>query len=550
MDITRWNIQLAGMTCDYCAFTVESALRSVPGVREVRIRFAESGGWIEAESKVSAKAIQAAVTGTGYRVAGLEPASPHPDRSGEEPHKPKILILGGGSAAFAAALRAHELGARVTMVNAGTIGGTCVNIGCIPSKALIRAAEAHHRARTHSFAGIRSTSHLESLARLVAQKDELVHQLRREKYRDIATDLPDLQLIEGTARFMDYRTVRVNGQTLRAEKILIATGASPHIPEVPGLAETGYLTSTTALALQALPKSLVVLGGRYIALELSQLFARLGTRVTILQRSERILPTETPDLTEALTHFLTEEGIEIVTRVSLLSVARDGIGLTVQAKVGEAPRTFRAEQVLVATGRRANTRGLALEETGIQLREDGSIAVNDHLETTVPGVYAAGDVIGEPMFVYTAAYEGALAAENALLGNTQSRDYTALPWVIFTDPQVAGVGMDERQATEAGQEVDVARLDMAYVPKALVARDTRGFIKLIRNRANDRLVGARILAPEGGELIMEASLAIRYGIPVADLARAFHPYLTHSEGIKLAAIAFSKDVGKLSCCAT
>jgi mercuric reductase len=191
---------------------------------------------------------------------------------------------------------------------------------------------------------------------------------------------------------------------------------------------------------------------------------------------------------------------------------------------------------------------MGLEEAGIRLGEDGRIIVDDYLQSSAAGVYGAGDVIGEPAFVYTAAYEGRLAAENALNGNSQKRDYAALPWVIFTDPQVAGVGLNEKEASAAGLEIEAAQLDLEHVPRALAARDTRGFIKLIKERGGDKLLGARVLAPEGGEQIMEAALAIRHGIGVSELAAAFHPYLTQAEGIKLCAQAFGKDVRKLSCC--
>ncbi|MBI2504640.1 MAG: mercury(II) reductase [Candidatus Latescibacteria bacterium] len=462
-----------------------------------------------------------------------------------------LLVVGGGSAAFAATLKAVQLGARVTLVNEGLpIGGTCVNVGCVPSKTLIRAAEAHHRAGHHPFDGIASTSRVADFKGVMAQKQQLVEGLRQAKYLDVVADLEEVRIIEGQAHLVDAHTVAVNGQTLQADCLLIATGASPSIPPVPGLAESGYLTSTTALELEELPESLLVLGGRYIALELSQMFARLGSKVAILQRSARILPSETKEITDALTGYLEAEGIEIVTGVDLKSVRREATGFVVTAQVDGKPATFRAGQLLAATGRRPNTAGLGLEKAGVAVDVEGAVVVDEHLQTTAAGVYAAGDVVGEPAFVYTAAYEGALAAENALNGNTLKRDYTALPWVIFTDPQVAGVGLDEEQARAQGIEVDTVSLSLEHVPRALAARDTRGCVKLIRNRQTDRLVGARILAPEGSELTMELSLAIRYGIPVGELARAFHPYLTLSEAVKLAALSFEKDVAKLSCCAT
>lgn len=463
-----------------------------------------------------------------------------------------LIVLGGGSAGFAAAIQGHELGKRVLMVNSGTIGGTCVNVGCVPSKTLIRAAEAVHRGRQHSFTGIVGETALANFGSVIQQKDELVAQLRQAKYLDVMQAYDRVKLIEGQARLESPRSVRVNGDLYEGTSILVTTGARPWLPDIPGLAESGPLDSTSAFELKRLPESMIVLGGRYIALEIAQMFARFGTRVKVLQRSERILPTEDPDLTDALTGYLRGEGLRVETSVRIRDVRRNGAKVVVRARVGDEDededKEFEAEQILCATGRRANTENLGLEKIGVRLSENGDLLVDDTLQTSRPGVFAAGDVIGEPAFVYTAAYEGRLAAANALTLDIRKRDYRGLPWVIFSDPQVAGVGMNELEAARAGLAVDVATLDLRNVPRALAARDTRGFIKLIRRRGSDELVGARILAPEGGEQIMEAALAIRHGIGVSELAAAFHPYLTQAEGIKLCAQTFGKDITKLSCC--
>ena len=462
-----------------------------------------------------------------------------------------LVIIGGGSAAFSAAIKANELGAKVTMINDGLpIGGTCVNVGCVPSKTLIRAAEAHHRALHHTFEGITSKSEITDFKAVISQKTQLVETLRQAKYLDIVSDMPDFRLIHGRAQIISNDTVQVNGENLKADRILIATGATTFVPTIPGLKESGYLTNESLFELNELPESLIVLGGRFIALECAQMFARFGTKVTILQRSSRILPTETKDLTDELTQYLSEEGVEIITNASVQQVIRENNRISIKASVKGKNKTFQSAHLLVATGRKPNTQNFGLEKIGIVLDENGYVKVNDELQTNIKNIYGAGDVIGEPMFVYTAAYEGALAAENVLNGSSKKRDYIALPWVIFTDPQVAGVGFDEKQALENGIDAETAKLPLTYVPRSLAARDTRGFIKLIRDKKTDRLVGARILAPEGSELLMEVSLAIRHRITVKEIVSAFHPYLTLSEGIKLAAITFGKDVSKLSCCAT
>ncbi len=476
------------------------------------------------------------------------PAAPAPGRSAEGK---TVVIIGGGSAAFAAALKAADLGACAAIINDGLpMGGTCVNVGCVPSKTLIRAAEVLHRAsQPPAFAGVTTSGNLASFKDVIAQKRALVQELRHAKYANVIGDNDHITFVKGRGRLLDANTVVTETEQFKADAILIATGARPSLPPIPGLDTVSYLTNETLFELETLPESLLVLGGRYIALECAQMLARFGSRVTVLQRSDRILPDEAPDLTETLTGFLRDEGVEIVTGVITRRVTQDQECVLVEANVHGQPHSFRATHMLVATGRAPNIENAGLETVGVKTTARGAIAVDAMLQTSAPGVYAAGDVLGENMFVYAAAYEGGLAAENALTGARRQRDYTALPWVIFTDPQVAGVGFDEKQAKAQGIEAETATLPLSHVPRSLAARDTRGFIKLIRDRKTDRLVGARILAPEGAELLMEIGLAIKFGVTVRDLTNCFHPYLTLSEGVKLAALTFTKDVNKLSCCA-
>lgn len=470
--------------------------------------------------------------------------------AGEAGDRFDLAILGAGSAAFAAARKATELGARVLLVNEGPLGGTCVNVGCVPSKTLIRAAENHHAHGLSRFRGLKAEPGRVDLAELAREKDELVAQLRQAKYSDVLEGLPGVRLIEGRGRILGPHEVEAAGKVYRAEKIVIATGTRPARPAIPGLEDPDVWDSTQALAATRLPRRLVVLGGRYVALELGQMFARLGSQVTVVQRSAQILPEEDADLAEGLTDFLGREDIEVRTGRQLASVARNGDGFEVVARDDGREEVLAADAVLAALGRAPNTEGLGLEALGVDVAGDGVVKVGEDLQTSVPGVYAAGDVIGEPAYVYAAAYEGSLAAENALRGAAQARDYTAIPWVIFTDPQVSGVGLSEKQAAAAGVDVDISVVPLSQVPRALAARDTRGFVKLLRARAEDRLVGARILAPEGSEQIMEASLMIKFGLPISETARHFHPYLTQSEAIKLALLGLDVDVETLSCCAS
>ena len=461
-----------------------------------------------------------------------------------------IAIVGGGSAGFAAAIKAAELGARVAMAEGGTLGGTCVNVGCVPSKALIRAAEAQHRRLRHGFKGIPTTDGRPDWATVRAQKDELVAGLRQAKYGDVLRAYEAVRLFEQRADITSGHSVRLaNGQTITAGKILVTTGASPWAAPIPGLAEAGYLDNVTAMALERIPKSLIVIGASAVGLELAQLFARLGVKVTVLEALPRTVPVEDPDIGNALGNYLRDEGLEVHAGVQIEQVGRGRDGYTVSFEDGGKPRAVRAEQLLVATGRRANTKGFGLEALGVTLGKKFEIVVNEFLQTANPDIYAAGDVIGDPMFVYVAAYGGALAAENALTGNMRRYDLTALPKVTFTDPAVASVGLTEDQARAAGIEALVSKLPLEHVPRALAARDARGFVKLVADAATRKIVGAHILAAEAGEMITEPALAIKFGLTIEDLTATFHPYLTLSEGIKLAAQTFSKDVAKLSCCA-
>ncbi|MGF1670439.1 MAG: dihydrolipoyl dehydrogenase family protein, partial [Balneolaceae bacterium] len=342
----------------------------------------------------------------------------------------------------------------------------------------------------------------------------------------------------------------VDGSIYYGENILVATGASPFIPEIVGLKEAGYLTNESAYELEELPAELVVIGGGYIALENAQLFSRLGSNVTVLQRSSQVLSDQSKELTSGITGYLEKEGITILTgtQIKKVTAKNNGREKVILFTSGGKEKQISTTHILVATGRVGNTENLGLENIGLKTTGRGYLPVDETMRTSADHIFAAGDVVGDRQYVYTAAYEGNLAATNAMRKSKTKADFSVLPWVIFTDPQVAGVGMDEREAKEAGINYEIARLSMEHVPRSIAARDTRGYIELIRNRDNDRLIGARILAPEGSELLMELALAIRHGVTIQSLKSEFHPYLTMAEGIKLAALTFDKDVKKLSCC--
>jgi mercuric reductase len=580
------------MTCAGCARHVTLALDALPGVASADVPGWESGRadvTLAVDAPSSPADIVAAVEAAGYRAAldnatpsdvptpptsgpatgyGAPPDSPSPPSGDGAPSSvtpvPEktlpagaydLVVIGGGSAAFAAALKTSELGGRTAIVNDGLpIGGTCVNVGCVPSKATIRAAEAVHRAQRTAFDGVETTGRVADFGAVLAQVRALVPDLRQTKYVEVAADDVAIDLVAGRARLAGreggLHSVEVaGGTTLRARSVLVATGARTFVPDIPGLADAGFLTNDTLWNLEAAPEHLVVLGGGYVAVEAAQAFARLGVPVTLLQRSARVLPREDAALTDALEGFLRADGVNVLTGVATRAVRRDGDAIVVDIEVDGRTETVRGSHLLLATGRRGNTEGVGLEELGVDTGDRGFVPVDATLRTSSDGVFGAGDVLGDKMFVYTAAYEGALAARNAYQSLYAETDYTALPWVVFTDPQLAGVGLDLAQAEAAGFDAEATTLPMEYVPRALAARDTRGSVTLVRDRETDRLLGARVLAPEGSELLMEVALAIRLGITTQQFADVFHPYLTLSEAVKLAAITFRKDVGQLSCCA-
>jgi mercuric reductase len=465
-------------------------------------------------------------------------------------HEFDVAIVGGGSAGFAAAIKGADLGARVALVEAGTLGGTCVNVGCVPSKTLIRAAEEQHRRVHHGFRGIPTTDGPPDWPTVRGEKDALVAELRQTKYWNVLRAYRSITLYEERATLASAHEVRLaSGRAITAARIVVTTGASPWAPPIPGLVEAGYLDSASAMALARQPESLIVIGASAVGLELAQMFARLGVKVTVVEALPRVVPAEDADIGNALGDYLRLEGLEVHTDVRINRVNRGSDGYVVEFRAGRGVRTARAVQLLVATGRRANTAGFGLEGIGVTLGKNGEIVVNEFLQTTNPDVYAAGDVIGDPMFVYVAAHGGAQAAENALTGNERRYDLSALPKVTFTDPAVASVGLTEDQARARGIEPLASKLPLEHLPRALAARDTRGFIKLVADAATKKIVGAHILAAEAGEMISEPTLAIKFGLTIEDLTSTLHPYLTLSEGIKLAAQTFTKDVAKLSCCA-
>lgn len=460
-----------------------------------------------------------------------------------------LAVVGAGSAGFSAAITAAEDGARVALIGHGVIGGTCVNVGCVPSKAMIRAMEVMHAPRAAKrFDGIEADARITDWATVVRQKQALVDDLRVAKYVDVLPKHNGVAYLEGAASFAEGGRLTLDGDPVATGKIVLATGSRPYVPDIPGLNGVRHHDSTSILELERLPASLIVMGGGYIGAELAQVFARAGARVTIVTR-RGLLPEAESEIGDALTRAFEDEGIAVRTVTSYTRVAQaDGIiALTVQADGGE--ETLRADELLLATGRVPNTESLALARAGIETNGRGGIKVDDRMRTSRAGVYAAGDVTGRDQFVYMAAYGARLAVKNALNGDSLIYDNSTMPAVVFSDPQIASVGLTETAAKAAGHDVRTSILPLNAVPRALAARDTRGLIKLVADGASKRLLGAHILAPEGADSIQTAAMALKAGMTYEELGAMIFPYLTTVEGLKLAAQTFEKDVTALSCCA-
>ena len=469
-----------------------------------------------------------------------------------------LAVIGSGGGAFAAAIAARRKGRSVVMVERATTGGTCVNTGCVPSKALLAAAQARRSAlEGHRFPGIRTEAGPVDFGTLIDGKDKLVQEMRAQKYTDLAAEY-GWDIVPGAARFTgdrDHPALEVasaggGSRRIQAAHYLIATGSAPWAPPVDGLQEAGYLTSTTAMDLDVLPESLLVLGAGYVGLEQAQLFARLGSKVTVVARS-RLTSGEEPEISAALAGVFADEGITVHTHTRLTAVRRDAGGIVADARTGDGRELqLRATHLLVATGRRPVTDGLGLDAVGVETGERGEILVDEQLRTANPRIWAAGDVTGHPQFVYVASAHGALIADNAFDGAGRTVDYHHLPRVTFTTPAIASAGLTDAQAIAQGYTCDCRVLPLEYVPRALVNRDTRGLIKLVADASTGRLLGAHVLADGAGDVIATAVYALANEMTVQQMADLWCPYLTMAEGLKLAAQTYTRDVTKLSCCAS
>ena len=543
-------LSVTGMTCTGCADHVEKALKALPAVTHVEVNYPQAVARISSAGPLRLEELNAALP-KNYRLAvpSSPPASAAVPGGGSLERGLRIAIIGTGGAAMAGALKAAERGAQVTVIERGRVGGTCVNIGCVPSKIMIRAAHVAHLRRQSPFdAGIAASAPVIRRDRLLMQQQGRVDELRHAKYEGILETNPNIELLHGEARFRNAQTLVVRKTTgdeieVSFDRCLIATGASPAMPPIAGLNETPCWTSTEALVSDTIPPRLAVIGSSVVALELAQAFVRLGSQVTILARST-LFSREDPAIGEAITAAFRDEGVVLREHAQTSHVAYTDKVFVLSTTEGEV----HADQLLVATGRSPNTRGLGLEAVGVAVNAQGAILIDHGMRTSATHIYAAGDCTDQPQFVYVAAAAGTRAAVN-MTGGEAALDLTTMPAVVFTDPQVATVGLSEVEARLAGIETDSRTLTLDNVPRALVNFDTRGFIKLVAEAGSGRLIGVQAVTAEAGEIIQTAAIAIRARMTVQELADQLFPYLTMVEGLKLAAQTFTKDVKQLSCCA-
>lgn len=475
-----------------------------------------------------------------------------------------LVILGGGAASFAAITEASNRGLSTAMVNTGLpIGGTCVNVGCIPSKHLLAVGESAFAPRNNPFDAVKYSADEPTVnwAAALDEKDRLVEQLRHENYVNVA-DHFDTDIYEGYGQFIEDTTIEVidgedEGARLTGEKALIATGSSPWAAPIDGLGDIDYETSETILERRDLPESIVIIGGGYITLEWGQILHRVGVETTILQRSEHVLSGMEGQLGREIQRCFRDEGIDVVTGNDferVRSAPGDGSvtsveeGIIVETTVGDEEQQFTAEELFIATGVQPNSENIGLNTVDIETDDRGAVVVNEYLQTTNPDVYAAGDVVGEPELETVAGKEGNHAVKNAFGNEDKTIDYNAVPAVVFTSPEVAAVGTTELEYMEEHGTCTCRTVSMEDVPKARTVGDTRGLLQVVKHHETDEIVGVHMVGPRAADMIPEATLAVKFGLTVDDIIDTIHPFPTFSEAFKHACQAFRRDMSTMSCC--
>lgn len=461
-----------------------------------------------------------------------------------------LIIIGGGAGAFAAAIRANELKAKTALINAGLpLGGTCVNVGCLPSKILIHAGEVLHMASNHNVGGIELEVKKFDFNKVIKDEMAMVEMSRKDKYEKVLAGLEYVSFIEGYAKFTGEKEIEINGEKISAGKFIIATGSTANVPPINGIKEAGYLTHIEALQLEKQPKELVIVGAGPVGLEFAQMYTRFGTKVTILQKGKNVFGGGEPELIDRLAEILQSEGIAIKTNVDVKSAKKENGKKIVVFGVDGKQEEISADEILLAAGKTPNTKNLGLENVGVEVNGRRAVVVDKFFQTSKPHIFAVGDVSNAPLRLETTAgREGTLAAQNAISGTKNSIDYDSVPYTIFTDPQFASVGWTEEKQMKETNTCACRTVPFEIIPKAQIIRRTEGLIKMGVDPKTKQILGVHILAPNAGDLIAQAATFIKNKNTIDDLLRSTPVFPTLSESFKYAALAFTKDLSKLSCC--
>lgn len=471
-----------------------------------------------------------------------------------------LIIIGGGAAAFAAATKASDLGRTALMVNAGLpIGGTCVNVGCMPSKHLLTVGDELYYAQHPRFRALQNGHKPAfSFKMAIEEKNEIVAMARQNNYSRVLEHLDGVTHLEARARFVGPNQVEAAGQVYEGSKIIVATGSSSKPLPIPGMDRVKWLNNVSAMELQELPESMVVIGGGPLGLEFAQMFAHFGTKVTVLEAMDQILPRHEPEIAAELQRSLEQEGIEFRTGVTVDGVVerdgkkvvtiRGGQGARRRRSLATAVEELLADELLLAAGIQANTADLDLGKAGITTGSNGFIQVNQHYQTDNPDVFAAGDCTGKMPLETVAAKEGSMAAENALTIPVRTMNYDHVPSAVFTNPQVASVGLTEDEEMLRFNACSCRTIYMDAIPKADAIKEDRGVFKMVIHPRSSKVLGVHIVSPNAADLIHEATLAVKFGLTIDDIIDTVHVFPTLSEGIKRVAQAFTRDVSVMSCC--
>jgi len=441
-----------------------------------------------------------------------------------------LIALGGGTAGKGMVNSAAAKGWETALVEAGYLGGTCINVGCISSKTLLSSARVMQSVRDAHKYGVMVEPPWADWGAMVARKEQLIKKMRHRIYENVEVN-DNIALYEGKAAFTGPHTLEVNGEAITAEKIVIATGARTAVPPVPGLSDIDYLTSTSAMEMKELPQSLLILGGGIIALEFSQLFARLGVEVTIIQRGDRLAANLEPEISEEIRCVLEAEGASVKTGTHISSVSLEGGSVYVIDETDDGPVRYYADRIMVATGRAPNSDMLHLEKAGIETDKRGYVVVDQDFHTGVEGVWAIGDVIGGMMFTHKAWHDALLLSRHLLKGEAIVSTNRLIPFAVFTEPEIAGVGIGEETAVKEGYEVKIQKFPFSSHGRALATGKLDGFVKLVLDSSSGRILGGHIIGPEAGEVIHELATAMRFSATVYDLKEMMHVHPTLSEAI-------------------